>query len=62
MSSKVQRLLEAIAADVDNKAVTPAELYRLAQGLDGVNDYAHLDIALAAFGEYVKEEVNGLVE
>lgn len=61
--SKVQRLLRAIAEDIDNKNLYSCELYRIAQAMDGVSDYAHLDIALAAFGEYEKDgEVKGIVE
>lgn len=46
--SIIQEILEAIAAEMDNHSITPRELYRLSDGLNGINEIYHTDVVCAA--------------
>lgn len=54
--SNTQNLLIAIADAIREQSILACELYRLAECMNGVSEYDHMNIALAAFGGYRKED------
>lgn len=54
--SNLQKLLTAIADELEHNTLRPCELKRLVRSLDGINSLYHEELALAAFGLDAKEE------
>lgn len=54
--SNMQKLLNAIADELNHNTLRPCELNRLARSLDGINSLYHEELVLAAFGLDAKEE------
>lgn len=52
----LRRFLLALAYEMRQGTVTPAELERLACALDGINSVYHEELICAAFGVTSKEE------
>lgn len=56
--SNMQKLLIAIANELEHNTLRPCELNRLARSLDGINSLYHEKLVLAAFGVDEKGESN----
>ena len=56
--SNMQKLLNAIADELNHNTLRPCELNRLARSLDGINALYHEELVLAAFGVDEKGESN----
>lgn len=56
--SNMQKLLNAIADELNKNNLYPCELKRLARSLDGINSLYHEELVLAAFGVDEKGESN----
>ena len=54
--SNMQKLLNALADELNHNTLRPCELNRLARSLDGINSLYHEELVLAAFGLDAKEE------
>ena len=54
--SNMQKLLTAIADELNHNTLRPCELNRLARSLDGIHSLYHEELVLAAFGLDAKEE------
>lgn len=52
--SKLQKLIVAIAQEMQSDSIDPAQLFRMAAMLDGIHEVYHLELLLAAFS--VKED------
>jgi hypothetical protein len=52
----MQKLLTAIADELNHNTLRPCELTRLSRSLDGINSLYHEELVLAAFGLDAKEE------
>ncbi len=54
--SNMQKLLNAIADELNKNNLQACELKRVARLLDGINSLYHEELVLAAFGLDAKEE------